>query len=58
MDPLSAGGCANLCDSRLNGNPYTPNFCDGVPALPKCAQCLMGSCATYGAIPTDPSGCN
>jgi Cys-rich repeat protein len=57
-DLLSAGGCANLCDSAQNGNPGTPNFCNGVNALPKCAQCLADSCAAAGAVATDPSGCN
>jgi hypothetical protein len=58
MDLLSAGGCANLCDSAQNGNPSTPNFCNGTNALPKCKQCLLDSCATFGADPTNPSGCN
>jgi hypothetical protein len=49
--PLSMGGCANLC--KTNGTA-TPNFCDGVPALPECKQCLLDHCGSL-APPPDPS---
>jgi hypothetical protein len=55
VDLLSAGGCADKCDSAQNGNPNTPNFCNGVSALPQCAACLADRCSS--ASPTDPSGC-
>jgi hypothetical protein len=57
VDLLSAGGCANLCDSAQNGSPNTPNFCNGVSALPQCSRCLQDSCAAAGADPTEPSAC-
>jgi hypothetical protein len=55
---LSMGGCADLCDSAQNGTT-TPNFCNGVPALPQCAKCLVDLCAgiTNGPIPNDPAAC-
>jgi Cys-rich repeat protein len=59
IDILSAGGCANLCDSAQNGNPNTPNFCNGVSALPQCAKCLTDNCGgiTSPPEPTDPGAC-
>jgi hypothetical protein len=61
VDVLSTGGCGDVCSMALNGTK-TPNFCDGVPALHKCAQCLMDRCGNLGAEnppnPTDPSACN
>jgi len=33
----------------------TPNFCDGVPALTQCQQCLANNCPD--ADPTDPLSC-
>jgi len=56
-DTLAMGGCANVCDSAQNGNPGTPNFCNGVNALPQCTKCLQDNCGSSGANPTDPSGC-
>jgi hypothetical protein len=38
----------------LNGTA-TPNFCDGVAALPQCAKCLMDSCPS--ADPAHPAAC-
>jgi Cys-rich repeat protein len=54
VDLLSSGGCADICDLAQNGT-NTPNFCNGVPALPQCAQCLADRCSL--AIPSDPAGC-
>jgi hypothetical protein len=56
VDPLSMGGCAEVCKS--NGLA-APNFCDGVPALPTCAKCLMNHCGTIANPPilTDPAAC-
>jgi hypothetical protein len=56
VDTLSEGGCANICDDTQNGTT-TPNFCNGVSALPQCAKCLADNCAAAGANPTDPTGC-
>jgi hypothetical protein len=55
VDLLSSGGCADVCDQAQNGNPNTPNFCNGVAALPQCAACLTDRCA--GSNPNDPSSC-
>jgi Cys-rich repeat protein len=57
-DILSMGGCANVCKMSLNGTT-TPNFCDGVAALPQCAKCLSDNCGgiTDPPDPTDPSTC-
>jgi Cys-rich repeat protein len=55
-DLLSAGGCANLCDSMQNGNPNTPNFCNDHAALPQCAKCLEDNCGVTDT--TDPTTCN
>jgi Cys-rich repeat protein len=59
VDLLSMGGCANLCDSAQNGNPNSPNFCNGTPAKPQCAKCLSDNCGgiTSAPDPTDPSAC-
>jgi hypothetical protein len=56
VNTFSEGGCANICSN--SGTPY-PNFCDGVPALPKCAACLADHCGgiAFPPIPTDPSAC-
>ncbi|MBS2033221.1 MAG: hypothetical protein JST54_35435 [Deltaproteobacteria bacterium] len=40
----------------MNGNPNTPNFCDGVPALPQCAACLQNACGVQN--PSDPMSCS
>jgi Cys-rich repeat protein len=55
VDLLSAGGCANLCDSAQNGNPQTPNFCNGTSALPQCAKCLAAECGVTDT--SSPSSC-
>jgi hypothetical protein len=49
---MSAGGCADLCDDMENGNPNTPNWCNGAPALSQCAACLQSQCD----IPPDDDG--
>jgi Cys-rich repeat protein len=58
MDVLAMGGCANVCKMGLNGTS-TPNFCDGVNALPVCAKCLKDNCGgiTNPPVATDPSAC-
>jgi hypothetical protein len=60
VDVLSTGGCGDVCSMALNGTK-TPNFCDGVPALHRCAQCLMDRCGNLGLEtppnPSDPSAC-
>ena len=38
-------GCAAICDGDQNGTG-TPNFCNGVAALPQCATCLQDVCGT------------
>jgi hypothetical protein len=52
------GGCANVCKMGLNGTS-TPNFCDGVSALPQCSKCLTDNCGgiTDPPNPTMPSAC-
>ncbi|APR85267.1 Hypothetical protein A7982_10616 [Minicystis rosea] len=47
---LSEGGCKDKCDKDANGNPNTPNFCNGVSALSQCAACIQDSC---GAAPSE-----
>jgi hypothetical protein len=43
-DETSIGsGCGAICDGDKNGTG-TPNFCNGVPALSQCAQCLSDVC--------------
>ena len=54
IDLLSMGGCANVCKMGLNGTS-TPNFCDGVAALPQCAKCLADLC---GSLPNPPNPSN
>ena len=49
---VSEGGCMDVCDKDYNGNPSTPNFCDGVNALPVCAACILNSCGE-----SDPNNC-
>jgi hypothetical protein len=58
MDILSMGGCANVCKMGLNGTS-TPNFCDGVAALPQCSKCLTDNCGgiTNKPDPSSPSTC-
>jgi hypothetical protein len=58
VDLLSIGGCADICDMAKNGTT-TPNFCNGVPALPQCAACLADHCGNiaFPPVPTDPSSC-
>jgi Cys-rich repeat protein len=58
QDVLAMGGCANLCKMGLNGTT-TPNFCDGVSALPQCAQCLSDNCGsiTNPPDPNSPAAC-
>jgi hypothetical protein len=58
IDLLSMGGCANVCDMAQNGTS-TPNFCNGVAALPQCAKCLVDNCGTIAnpPNPADPSAC-
>jgi hypothetical protein len=51
---LSIGGCGDVCDMAKNGMPTTPNFCNGVAALPQCAMCLAEHCSGF-ADPPDPS---
>ncbi|NUP14455.1 MAG: hypothetical protein HOW73_51150, partial [Polyangiaceae bacterium] len=36
-------GCGAICDGDINGTG-TPNFCNGVPSLAQCNQCLMDVC--------------
>jgi hypothetical protein len=57
-DTLAMGGCANICKMGLNGTS-TPNFCDGVAALPQCTKCLNDNCGaiTDPPTPSDPSTC-
>lgn len=47
---LSAGGCAELCDKHVAATA-APNFCNGVPALPQCANCMAERC---GVTPSNP----
>lgn len=49
---LSESGCKDKCDKDFNGNPGTPNFCDGVSALPQCAACIASAC-----LESDPLNC-
>jgi hypothetical protein len=41
---MSAGGCGDVCNDTLNGDPGTPNFCNGHAALAGCATCLTAHC--------------
>jgi hypothetical protein len=58
VDLLSEGGCANICDMAQSGTS-TPNFCNGVAALPQCAKCLAANCSgiTDPPHPSDPAAC-
>jgi hypothetical protein len=58
VDILSTGGCGDICDMAQNGTS-TPNFCNGVSALPQCAKCLLDRCGNipFPPNPTDPSAC-
>jgi hypothetical protein len=58
-DKLANGGCADVCDMTQNGT-NTPNFCNGVNALPQCAKCLQDVCGALpdAPDPTDPTTCN
>jgi Cys-rich repeat protein len=58
VDLLSMGGCADICKMGRNGTT-TPNFCDGVAALPQCARCLADNCGgiTSPPDPSNPSAC-
>jgi hypothetical protein len=42
---MSAGGCADLCDDKQNGQAGTPNWCNGAAALSQCAACLGSKCS-------------
>jgi Cys-rich repeat protein len=52
------GGCGDICDMAKNGT-MVPNFCNGVAALPQCANCLEQNCSGLATppVPTDPSAC-
>jgi hypothetical protein len=58
LDPVAMGGCGDICDQNKSGTP-TPNFCNGVPALPQCAKCLLDHCGGLDPPPnpSDPSAC-
>jgi hypothetical protein len=58
QDLLSMGGCADRCKKGVNGT-NTPDFCDGVSALPQCAKCLQDHCSLmpFPPDPTEPSSC-
>jgi hypothetical protein len=61
---MSQGGCADVCGGTVSSTT-TPNFCQGVPALPQCAACLNTKCAAYGVEmdgglgidPNNPAAC-
>jgi hypothetical protein len=38
-------GCGAICDGDKNGTG-TPNWCNGVAALPQCATCLSDVCGS------------
>ncbi len=54
---MSAGGCADLCDDAQNGNPNTPNYCNGSAALSQCSACLSSKCSFSAADIADDTTC-
>ena len=42
-------GCADTCDQTVSGAAQA-NFCNGVPALTQCEQCMMSRCGATPAM--------
>lgn len=53
----ACGMCGVACDSAQDGDPNTPNFCNGAVALPQCASCLVGSCGFTSEQTSDVTLC-
>ena len=47
---LAKGGCRDLCDMNEDGEPGTPDLCNGGAANPACQECVLSRCNTPDPI--------